>query len=121
MEIIDEIVTGNLNFVINDLVLRISELQRYNYIKIGQTTNLKRRVQRHSNSKKHNWQKMVALYSSSSHKNISYVEKYLISHLKEFHFKSAINIAPGGEGVNKPNSHSRFYIYVLVKSKKSCR
>lgn len=120
MELEERIITGHVTTVIDSLKEIVTELQAYNFIKIGQTVNFNNRIKRHAASKKHKWKKMVVLYSSSSHYAISYAEKVLIAHLKNEHPRSAVNIAPGGEGINNPSNYRRFYIYALVKSKRSC-
>lgn len=116
---VEELITGHKYTVVSDLIQRVTDLQAYNFVKIGQTSNYVRRMKKHALSKKHAWKKMIVLYSSTSHSSISYIEKVLINHLKNKHPRSVVNIAPGGEGVNNPASHKRFYIYLLLKSKRS--
>jgi len=117
--ILDEIVTGPARLVLPQLQVRTLELTRYSVVKIGQSVHPLRRWRKHRRSRRHKWNRMVVLYSTSSHKSVCEVERALISTLKEMKPTACRNIAPGGEGVNNPSSYNRFYIYALVGSKRS--
>ncbi len=98
---------------------KLTPLLPYNIVKVGQSTNVVKRWRKHRSSKFYKWQRMIVLYSTSSHRSVCKVEKALIAFLHKTKPNSCINVAPGGEGVNCPDKYQRYYIYVLVGSKRS--
>lgn len=115
----NEYLAGNIGTTLPKLKLKVDELRRYNWIKIGITTDYQTRAQTHANSKKFNWKAMHILYTTSSHGYIARAESELIRHVHENFLDSTINFIDGGGGINNPENYERFYLYALVQAKRS--
>lgn len=108
-------ISGRFNLVSDALKTRISSYQRgKDKLKVGISVNPKARWINHRRSQ-HEWSKMVVIYESSSHDIICKAESELIDYSLDRFFEKCQNKIRGGGGINHPDLHKRFYLYLLLK------
>lgn len=109
------VMTGHASQVLDDLKKKLSLYQRGKQVKIGISTDPEARWRKHSKSKKHDWEKMVVVYKTTSHKSVYFMETELISFCADKYPDKIENEVLGGGGINNPENFSNFYVYFLVK------
>lgn len=98
--------TGRPNEIIASLNRSVAQyIRNHTEIKIGITNHPERRFKQHRQNK--DWDKMIVKYSTTSIRNVAYLEKALI----EYHWAYITNQISGGGG---PSGQPPYYLYVLL-------
>lgn len=105
MEISYNYISGQPADVIESLNRSISQYERrYKAVKIGITSNVKLRKQKHAQD---GWTCMVMKYRTESVRNANIVEKYFIEHRPE--------LVNEWTGFSPMTGHGPYYAYLLLK------
>jgi hypothetical protein len=108
-------VTGGLSDVLPVLKRKVSSYQRGAVkFKIGISVDPESRWGSHKQSR-HDWDKMIVIYQTSSHDYVCRAESGLIDFSAEKYSHKCQNKISGGGGINEPDSYGRFFLYMLIK------
>lgn len=114
--VVFDLAAGHLSDVIGVLRNKISSYQRGCVkFKVGITVNPEQRWSGAHKRSRHEWDKMVVIYETSSHDYVGRAESSLIEFSSEKYADKCQNLISGGGGINEPGDYGRFYLYILLK------
>lgn len=103
--------SGWPNNIIKRLNISIGLYRRYyTYVKIGITCDPERRFEEHRKSRRYRWERMVAVYYTTSVSNANVIEKWFIENRPDLVNKWT--------GYSNMNEDSCYYAYILLGNHK---